>query len=170
MTSDKLPEVWLRGPLPEVPALLQPAAHSLLQTVEELKETLADFPDDLMIREVAGRATVAFHARHMTGVLDRMMTYSKGLPLSEMQFDFLKGEKKASPLPNTRALITQFEDKVKEAFLYFKSLEGSDLTEQRIVGRKHLPSTVIGLLYHAAEHAQRHLGQLIVTVSVLRAQ
>ena len=35
------------------------------------------------------------------------------------------------------------------------------------VGRRKLPSTVLGLLFHAAEHTQRHTGQLLVTVRVL---
>jgi uncharacterized damage-inducible protein DinB len=39
-------------------------------------------------------------------------------------------------------------------------------TEYRSVGRAQLPSTVLGLLAHAAEHTQRHVGQLLVTVRV----
>jgi len=35
------------------------------------------------------------------------------------------------------------------------------------VGRKRIPSNVIGLLFHTAEHTQRHTGQLLVTVKVL---
>ena len=35
------------------------------------------------------------------------------------------------------------------------------------VGRAQLPSTVLGLFVHAAEHTQRHVGQLLVTVRVL---
>jgi uncharacterized damage-inducible protein DinB len=36
------------------------------------------------------------------------------------------------------------------------------------VGRAKLPSTVLGLLFHAAEHTQRHVGQLLVTAKVVR--
>jgi hypothetical protein len=32
------PEVWLRGPLPDVIPELQPVAHSLLQVREEIAE------------------------------------------------------------------------------------------------------------------------------------
>jgi hypothetical protein len=39
-----MPEVWLRGPLPGMPPLLQPVAHALLQAREELVELLHDFP------------------------------------------------------------------------------------------------------------------------------
>ena len=44
----------------------------------------------------------------------------------------------------------------------------STLTEMRGVGRKQIPSTVIGLLVHAAEHTMRHTGQLMVTIKVLQ--
>ncbi|WP_315817901.1 hypothetical protein [Paraflavitalea speifideaquila] len=44
MASNKLPEVWLRGPLDGIPALLQPVAHALLQAQEELHVLLKDFP------------------------------------------------------------------------------------------------------------------------------
>jgi uncharacterized damage-inducible protein DinB len=41
------------------------------------------------------------------------------------------------------------------------------ITEVRTVGRKKLPSTVSGLLFHAAEHTMRHTGQLLVTARIL---
>jgi uncharacterized damage-inducible protein DinB len=41
------------------------------------------------------------------------------------------------------------------------------LTEHRAVGRGALPSTVIGLLFHAAEHTTRHAGQISTTARIL---
>ena len=38
------------------------------------------------------------------------------------------------------------------------------------IGRKHLPTTLAGLLIHAAEHTQRHVGQAITTAKVILAQ
>jgi uncharacterized damage-inducible protein DinB len=35
------------------------------------------------------------------------------------------------------------------------------------VGRGRLPSTVLGLLVHAAEHSTRHMGQAITTARIL---
>jgi hypothetical protein len=37
------------------------------------------------------------------------------------------------------------------------------------VGRGRLPSTVIGLLFHAAEHTQRHAGQVVTTARIVLA-
>jgi uncharacterized damage-inducible protein DinB len=48
--------------------------------------------------------------------------------------------------------------------------EEKTLTEPREVGRAKLPSTVLGLLFHAAEHTQRHVGQLLVTARVVGGQ
>jgi hypothetical protein len=42
------------------------------------------------------------------------------------------------------------------------------LTDERHVGRARLPSTVIGLLFHGAEHTQRHAGQVATLVKMLR--
>jgi hypothetical protein len=43
-----------------------------------------------------------------------------------------------------------------------------DLLAPREVGRARLPSNVLGLLFHAAEHTQRHLGQAVTTARIVR--
>lgn len=35
------------------------------------------------------------------------------------------------------------------------------------LGKSYVPATMFGLLFHAAEHAQRHSGQIVTTVKVL---
>lgn len=107
---------------------------------------------------------------HITGVLDRMLTYAKGESLSEAQFQFLKQEAAFNLTTEVADLQEQFSVKVLEALAYFKTMPEQTLSEKRTVGRKKLPSTVIGLLFHAAEHSQRHIGQLLVTASVLQSK
>jgi uncharacterized damage-inducible protein DinB len=162
------PENWLRGSVPSIPDLLQPAAHTLLQSLEEIKIYSEDFPSEMLYIKPAGRASVAFHLKHITGVLDRMLTYAKQNVLSDAQFDYLKNESKVDKNGSIQSFIEAFEEKVNEALLYFKTLDPATLTEFRTVGRKKLPTTLIGLLFHAAEHSQRHVGQLLVTVSILK--
>lgn len=41
-----LPEVWLRGPIDNVPALLQPVAHALIQSGEEVEKLMYGFPSE----------------------------------------------------------------------------------------------------------------------------
>lgn len=164
------PEVWLRGPLPEVPPLLQPVAHALLQAREELQAALHDFPNDLLPVRPAGVASVGFHLRHLAGVLDRMQTYARQEPLSEAQFAFLQAEKEGSATPDTVAsLLRQFSAQVEAMLTTLCATPETSLPEFRPVGRAGLPSTVIGLLVHAAEHTTRHVGQLLVTARVVRA-
>jgi hypothetical protein len=81
-----LPEVWLRGPLPGVPPLLQPVAHALLQSREEVAAELADFPENLLWERPAGVASVGFHLQHLAGVLDRLATYARAEALTADQF------------------------------------------------------------------------------------
>ncbi|SFR68322.1 DinB family protein [Maribacter stanieri] len=163
-------EFWLAGPIPNIPDILQPAAHALLQSERELKKYTANFPKELLWAKTSGRASVGFHMNHITGVLDRMMTYAKSESLTDEQFLFLKQEGSFNLDTEVEDLQEQFSTKVAEALAFFKTIPEHTLTETRTVGRKKLPTTVLGLLFHAAEHSQRHIGQLLVTVSVLQSK
>ncbi len=162
------PEVWLRGKIDDIPDLLQPVAHALLQAREDIEKYTNDFPEELLWNKPANRASVGFHLQHITGVLDRMLTYSEGKKLSKAQFSALKNERNPEIQKSLFQLVSTSRDKIAETINRLKSIDETTLTQSRTVGRKELPSTVIGLLFHAAEHVQRHLGQLLVTVSVLK--
>ncbi|MDN3584867.1 DinB family protein [Mucilaginibacter flavus] len=167
MAKDKLPEVWLRGPLTGMPALLQPVAHALLQAREELNELMTSFPDVLLWEKVAGMASVGFHLQHLTGVLDRLFTYAKGEQLNARQLDYLAQEGKVNDALTSNYLLSQFNLQVDAALQQLEQTDSNTLIQVREVGRGKVPSTVIGLYVHSAEHTMRHLGQLLVTVKVL---
>ena len=76
--TDKLPEVWLRGPVAGVPPPLQPVAHALLQAREEVEGLMQDFPEPKLWEKPAGVASVGFHLQHFAGVLSRLFTYARG--------------------------------------------------------------------------------------------
>lgn len=161
------PEFWQRGPVPGVPPLLQPVAHALLQAREEVGESLADFPETLLWERPAGVASVGFHLQHLTGVLDRLFTYARGEALSDEQRAWLGAEGKPTEV-SVAELVQRFGAQVETALAQLRQTDEATLTDFRGVGRAQLPSTVLGLLFHAAEHTMRHLGQLLVTVRVLR--
>ena len=163
------PEVWLRGPLADVPALLQPVAHSLLQSCEELHEALANVSASDLWVTPGGAASIGFHARHAAGALDRLFTYARGEQLDAAQ----KAALAAEPQPDLRpqvigALLADFDAVVERALGQLRGTDEGTLTQVRRVGRAGLPSTVAGLLFHAAEHTQRHMGQLMTTAKVLK--
>jgi len=162
------PEVWLRGPLPNIPALLQPVAHALLQAREEVDALMETFPEDLLWERPGGVASPAFHLQHLAGVLDRLFTYARGEVLNESQLQALEAEGKQQRELRAVDLIARFNRQVDRALDQLRQTDERMLTEYRAVGRAQLPSTVLGLLVHAAEHTQRHVGQLLVTVRVLQ--
>jgi uncharacterized damage-inducible protein DinB len=167
--TDKKYEVWLRGPVDHIPVLLQPVAHALLQAREEVNALMEDFPEPLLWEKPAGVASPGFHLQHMKGVINRLLTYAKGEMLDADQLHYLKQEE-LPPSPSRKAieLVEQFNRQVDKALAQLSATDESILTSARGVGRAQLPSTVLGLLVHAAEHTQRHLGQLLVTVRVLK--
>jgi hypothetical protein len=163
------PEVWLRGPVPGVPPLLQPVAHALLQAREEVEAIMDGFPDEKLWERPAGVASPAFHLQHLAGVLDRLFTYARGETLSDAQMSALKSEGIPRAGTTGRDLVHGFATQVARTIEILRAAEEQTLTTSRTVGRSRLPSTVLGLMVHAAEHTQRHVGQLLVTVRVLRA-
>lgn len=168
MESNKL-EVWLRGPVPDVHPLLQPVAHALLQALEEVTLILQDFPEKLVWERPVGLASPGFHLQHLSGVLDRLFTYARAENLQEAQLTALKKEGQPGyPLPSCQHLLAAFGSQVQLALAQLRATDISQLTEVRTVGRAQLPSTMLGLYVHAAEHTMRHLGQLLVTARVLR--
>lgn len=158
------PEVWLRGPVDGYPQIFQPIVHSLLQTQEELHVLMTDFPDRLLWNSLAGMANTAFHLQHMAGVLDRMATYAKAEPLSPEQFEDLRKEGVKNDAITSEQLVHRFDVSLVAFLQQIRDTDPNSFTDYRSVGRADLPSTVGGILFHAAEHAQRHLGQLLTTV------
>ena len=169
MGKEKLPEVWLRGPVENIPSLLQPVAHALLQAREEVSEILENFPNELLWEKPAGAASTGFHLQHLSGVLDRLFTYARGYQLDKEQLATLKREGDPEQTKATAAeLVEAFNVQVEKALNSLSNSDEQKLVERRSVGRAQLPSTMMGCLFHAAEHTMRHLGQLIVTVRVVK--
>ncbi|MGH7720205.1 MAG: DinB family protein [Gemmatimonadaceae bacterium] len=163
------PEVWLRGPVPGVPPLLQPAAHSLLQCREEVASTIVGLTADEIARRLHGAATIGFHVRHAIGSLDRLFTYARGEQLSDAQRAALAAEGATDVAPVADVdLIAAFDEAVERALRQLRATPESTLLDARGVGRAQLPSTVLGLLFHAAEHTQRHVGQAVTTARMIR--
>ena|SRR5215217_3930282 len=162
-------EVWLRGPLPGVPALLQPVAHALLQAKEEVNRLMADFPEIYLWIKPVGLASPGFHIQHMTGVIERLFTYAQGGALSSNQMYYLHNEgTPPQKQDSVEGLLAAFSIRVEEAVAILSTVNEATLTQVRGVGRAQIPSTAIGLYVHTAEHVMRHVGQLLVTVRILK--
>jgi uncharacterized damage-inducible protein DinB len=163
------PEVWLRGPIENIPALLQPVAHAILQAREEVNALMKTFPQEKLWEKPFGVASVGFHLLHLHGVLDRLFTYAKGDQLSEQQLESLKQETQPNDT-TVEELVKNFDEQVDKAIKQLSEKPENTLLDKRGVGRAQLPSNVLGLLFHAAEHTMRHTGQLLVTARILMNQ
>ncbi len=159
-------EPWLSGSLKDVNPFVAP----LLYSFQQAREDLARFTEGLTTAQIwerrAGANPVGREIRHIAGSLDRLMTYLEGRQLDERQLAELKSE--AEPGASLQELLASMEEAFARAERTLRSLDPARLAEPRAVGRKQLPTTVIGLLVHIAEHTQRHVGQAIVAAKLAR--
>ena len=162
-------EWWQRGPVDNVPDVLQPVAHILLQVRESVHELTEGLTDAQWNARPADVASAAFHVRHMTGVVDRLFTYARGEPLREEQFAALRLEGAALQVDDAPSALQALDARIESAVAELRTIDPAMLGDWRGVGRAQLPSTVMGCLVHGAEHAMRHVGALSVTVRVVRA-
>jgi hypothetical protein len=144
-----------------------PVLYSFQHAREDLaKHTEGLTPEQIWARPF-GLGSVGFHLRHLAGSTRRLMAYVQGRALEEQELAELRAEDLQSG-PDRAELLAALEGAFRAAESIVRSIDPSTLTEPRVVGRKRLPSTVIGLLTHIAEHTQRHVGQAISAVKVVR--
>jgi uncharacterized damage-inducible protein DinB len=163
-------EPWLRGPIPGIPPLLQPVAHALLMSREDIDRAVEGLTPDQVWMSPGGAATIGFHVAHLSGATDRLFTYARGEVLTPEQRDTYRAEAKLSETrPSLDDLLTKWHETIEIALAQLRATREEDPLEPREVGRDRLPSNVLGLLFHAAEHASRHTGQVVTTSKVVRA-
>ena len=160
-------EVWLRGPITGIPPLLMPVAHALLQAREDVLRAADGLSDDALWTRPGGAASAGFHMFHMAQSLDRLMSYARGETLTDSQRMALALEKSGEIDAGSDDLIELVTTSVERALRQLRCTSETALAAERRIGRSLLPSTVLGVLFHAAEHTTRHAGQLITTVKVV---
>jgi len=162
-------EWWQRGPVDGVPTMLQPVAHILLQVRESVHELVDGLTEEQWNARPGGVASVAFHVRHIPGVVDRLFTYARGAALTGEQFAALRLEREPVTAAEIPAALHDIDARIESGVAELRAIDPATLGDWRGVGRAQLPSTVIGCLVHGAEHSMRHVGQLSVTARVVRA-
>lgn len=161
-----LVEPWLRGSLEGVHPLLAPTIHAYMQAREDIVRWTEALTDDQIWSCPHGLAPVGFQLRHIAGSVDRLTTYLQGEQLSREQLAALQREMEAGA--SRGELVDEVNLALDRSEVTIRSLDPGTLSDSRTVGRQHLPTTVIGLVVHLAEHTQRHVGELIVTAKLAR--
>jgi hypothetical protein len=166
-TAPSTPEVWLRGPIEGIDPVLMPAAHAFIQTVEDVERAVAGLTPEQLWAMPGGAGSIGFHLMHLSGATDRLLTYARGSRLNDAQKAALAAENSPGQA-DTATLLSEFKRTVDAALAQIRSTPPSSIHEVRTVGRAALPTSVLGLIFHAAEHAQRHAGQVVTTAKVVR--
>jgi uncharacterized damage-inducible protein DinB len=163
------PEVWLRGPVAGVIPVLQPAAHALLQVGEEVPRAITGLTHSQLWERPGGAAAIGYHLLHIAGSTDRLLAYARGDLLSREQLAALAAERTAhDDAPGLDVLLARFHQAIDFAIVQIRSTGEREVFTPREVGRQRLPSTSLGLIFHAAEHAARHSGQIVTLSKVVR--
>jgi len=145
-----------------------PAAHALTQSRADIEMHAAKLTLEQVWTEPGGAPSVGFHLRHIAGSIDRLLTYTAGRDLTDEQFRFLAEERIAGAPPTDVAkLIAAAHWMIDETINVIRATPDVLLFEARAVGRAQLPTNVFGLLFHIAEHTQRHTGQIIATARIV---
>lgn len=161
-------EPWLRGPVEGITPGLQPVVHALLFAREQLELQLPALTAAQVWARPNGIASIAYHVRHCTGTIERMLTYLRGESLSDEQLAALKAEKEDRPELDGAALLPDAQRAIDRAISAARATREAQLDEPRAVGRKQLPSNVRGLFGEIAVHTARHVGQLATTAKLVR--
>lgn len=165
--SDQHVEPWLSGKLADVHPGIAPLLYSFRQAVEDLEKWTEGLSDEQVWARPLGLGSLGFQLQHIAGSTERLLTYAKGDPLSPEQLAAMKAE--GEPRGTLRELLSSVRDTFSRLENMVREFDTNQLFDSRTVGRKQLPTTVIGLLTHTAEHMQRHVGEAIITAKVLRA-
>jgi uncharacterized damage-inducible protein DinB len=162
------PEPWLRGTLLELGAMPRAVLHALKLAQEDLEKWCGGLSDQELNARPAGLPPVAFHVRHIARSLDRLLTYAEGHGLSEKQLTELRSE--MEPGATRHSLFAEVAVALGRSAERVRAIAAGNLEQSRTVGKKALPTTVGGLLVHAADHTQRHVGQAVTTAKIITAQ
>jgi hypothetical protein len=161
-----LPEPWLRGPIPDVHPLIVPILYAFQQAREDLARYTGPLTAEQLWARPHGFGSVGFHIRHIAGSTERLTAYLQERQLTAEQLSEVGTE--MEPLPIGREeLLAKLDRAFGDAEAVVRRIDPATLAAPRYVGRKRLPTTVIGLLTHIAEHTQRHVGQAITLARIV---
>jgi hypothetical protein len=158
-------EPWLRGTLTEEDAVRRGVLHALELAREDVARWCLEFTVEQLEARPFGLPSVGFQMRHIARSLDRLLTYAEGRKLNDGQLEALESE--MEPSGSRVAVFGEFEGGMDSATRRIKAIPPGTYDKARWVGRGELPSSVGGLLVHCADHAQRHVGQLVTTAKVM---
>jgi uncharacterized damage-inducible protein DinB len=153
--------------LEAVHPLVAPTLYAYAQAREDLAYWTKELNEAQIWARPHGLAPVGFQLRHIAGSVERLTTYLRGQQLTPRQLEAIQHE--MEPGGGRAELLRVMNASLDRSESAIRALDPAALTDARTVGRRRLPTTVVGLVVHLAEHTQRHVGQAIVTAKLARA-
>jgi len=158
----------MRGVVPGIDPVVGHLLRASEHIREDLERAIASLSSEQLWAKPEGMTSAGFHAKHLAGSTERLSTYLEGGQLSPEQIAALKaegaGEESAEQLiAAVRGALARYEELVR-------ALTPGHFGDVREIGRKRLQTTVISLAIHIAEHGQRHVGQAISAVKLVKAR
>ena len=71
------------------------------------------------------------------------------------------------PPASLASVVTGVNEIIDRALTQLAATPKDSFLDERKLGRAGLPTNVLGLLFHAAEHCTRHVGQAITTAKIV---
>lgn len=162
-------EVWQRGPVPGFARELQPIAHALMQVSEEVELHASGLSHEELWARPYEVASVGFHLLHIAGSTDRLLAYARSETLTPDQIAVARSESAALATDVTALeLVQRTQRALQQSLEHVRTTPLDALYDVRYIGRARIETTTLGLLFHTAEHATRHAGQLVTTAKVVR--
>jgi uncharacterized damage-inducible protein DinB len=161
-------EPWLRGTLTDLPVVQRALMHSLQMAEEDTAKWCGALDNHELHVRPFQLPSVGFQLRHIARSLDRFCCYAEGVPLTPQQLQALSTE--MEPSGTREAIFKELSESLETTRQRLEAIIRQPLDKPIKIGRKGLPTTLAGLLIHAAEHTQRHVGQAITTAKVILAQ
>jgi uncharacterized damage-inducible protein DinB len=161
----QMPEPWLRGTNVSLPPVLRAVLHAIELAKEDIDRWCGDLSFDELNARPFGIEPVSFHILHLARSLDRLLTYAEGNQLSPVQMAAIQTELSAA---RREEVFGEWNAAFRACGRRLHAFAGRELNEPRSVGKRHLQTNLCGLLIHIADHVQRHAGQIITTVKVVK--
>jgi hypothetical protein len=158
----------MRGYLNDLDPIQAAVLYSFRHAQEDISDWIGRIPEEFLWVQFGNLASAGFHVRHIAGSVDRLVTYASGHQLSEAQMEDLKNEK--NPGGSLTGLLQLLDSNFLRAEGIIRCLDPAAYRDIREIGRKRIQVPLGTLLVHIAEHTQRHVGELIMTVKVINEE
>jgi hypothetical protein len=157
-------EPWLRGGIADLDPVRAALLYSFQHAREDIQAWTSRMPEEDLCMGFGNVASVGFHVRHIAGSVDRLMTYAQGNQLTDEQLNSMRKENDG--IASRAELLETIETSFNNAEAILRSIDPSQYNDIREIGRRRVPVPLGVLLVHIAEHTQRHIGEMIMTVKI----